>query len=58
MILMGNREGNQSSPIELKGELQKIDYQLTTNEGGGGGGKCIERFFGLINGVDNVNRTP
>ena len=25
---------------------------------GGGGGKCIERFFGLINGVDNVNRTP
>lgn len=25
---------------------------------GGGGGKCIERFFGLINGVDNVNITP
>ena len=26
--------------------------------GGRGGGKCIERFFGLINGVDNVNITP
>ena len=43
MILTGNREGNQSSPIELKGELQKIDYQLTTNEGGGGGLGGIKR---------------
>ena len=48
--------------IELEGAkfLKKQTNCGVLRHGGGGGGgrKCIERFFGLINGVDNVNITP
>ena len=50
--------------IKLEGAkfLKKRNCGVLRHGGGGrgegGGGKCIERFFGLINGVDNVNITP
>lgn len=46
--------------IKLEGAkfLKKKNPVVCYVMGGGGGGKCIERFFGLINGVDNVNITP
>ena len=47
--------------IELEGAKflkKQTNCGVLRHGGGGGGRKCIERFFGLINGVDNVNITP
>ena len=47
--------------IKLEGAKflkKKTKLWYAASWGGGEGGKCIERFFGLINGVDNVNITP